>query len=357
MRLAGSHGHGPAAVAWVAALALAAALLSGGCCGRRDRADPGPADPAPADEPAPAAEVTLLFASSFDSGGPCHRGEHDGCDLYRAQLDLDGPVARDVERLTDVPGQAEWFPTIDASGELALYEARAGQRGHVEVLSLDGTYAAEIAPGRYPDFDHQGQRFAYSTGGRRLKVVPYERDEHGLVPSQASGAGRGRDPQFHPDGGQLIFHVQPDGETTRTALADLAGRERTDFSEPDRCAHAAFAPSGEIGVCSVRGTVYGRRLAGGAWGALEPLATPPGTGALPDRFAGCEHLGYGYPEFCGDDEHLVATLACARGGALQFANLVLVDLATGEVTDLHWLLAAAHGAEGGESATAACSLR
>jgi hypothetical protein len=332
-------------------LSLAVVLSLSGCCCSTDAPLQTGSGTEAADH-----QVTLVFAASFDSGGGCHRDDHSGCDLYRARVDLDDGQVQTSERLTAVADTAEWFPSLDASGELVLYEQRVDRRGQIAIADLATGTTETLFPGRYPDFDHQGERFVYSTKQRELRVMDYTRDAGGFRTTGETAAGAGRDPQFHPDGGQLIFHVQPDGETTRTALADLASGERSDFSEPDRCAHAAVSPSGIVGVCSVHGTIYGRHHVDGAWGALEPLATPPAAADLGERFRGCGKLSYGYPEFCGDDDHVVVTLGCGRKGKLRFANLMLVDLATGEVVDLHARLEQAHGVTGTSSATASCSV-
>jgi len=331
----------------VAALGLVAAGTVAGavCAGERD----GVRTPHRDDR-----GVMLVFAASDGAGDACMKADNAGCDLYLARYDLDAREVRSVERLTDTPGEAEWFPAVDPTGSFVLYESRVDRRGQITLLDLDHDTAEVLFPGRYPDFDHQGERFAYSTRQRALVVVPYGVDRSGLQPGAPQEVGAGRDPQFLPDGETLIFHYQPRGETTRTALQGLPGGLPVDFSDADRCAHASVSPDGTVGTCGVGGSVRARRFEDGEWGVLDSLAVPRRPPEYGPRFEDCRRVSYGYAEFCGDGEHLVVTAHCGVDGEPTFANLLLIDLTTGEIIDLHDQLEQARGVSGTHSATVSC---
>lgn len=336
------------------AAALAVVILGAATPAERDAA-PVERDGAVTTTRPTGPEVTIVFAASDGSGSHCQRADNAGCGLYRARYDLGGHQVLAVDPLVDTPGEAEWFPAVDPTGTMVLFERRVDRHGRIEHLDLASGALTPVGPGRYPDFDHQGHRFAYSTERWELMVAPYETDRAGWHAGEPEPVGPGRDPQFLPDGQRLIFHHRPAGETTRTMLQDLTTRRREDFSEPDRCAHAAVNHDGSVGICGARGTVWARqRQDDGGWGPITALAEPREPADYGPRFTLCRRVSYGYAEFCGDDRHLVVTAHCGADGEPWFANLVLIDLDDGEVIDLHGQLEAARGVHGTHSATAAC---
>ncbi len=312
---------------------------------------------APAESAAPAAggasTVTMVLAASFGSGGSCYKTAPEGCDLYEVQYDLGASAVQSAERLTSHAGQAEWFPTIDRTGAHALYEARKGGRDFsVVAVELEGGAERTLVDGRYPDLAHHADEFVYSTHGRELYSAQYAIGGSGITMGDKQGLGEGRDPQYFPDGSQLLYHRKEGNAETETVLRATSGGAITRVSDHDRCAHAAASYSSDVAVCSLQGKLYGRELQGGSWGGLSVMLDPADF-QLPDRFGECGRAGFFYPEFCGDDDHLVVSGGCL--GQSTWATLLLIDLRTREVVDLHAQLESTLGVSGADSVTAACS--
>ena len=288
-----------------------------------------------------------MLAGSF-AGGTCGRSDQTGCDLYSATLDLGSGSVSDVERVTTSP-RGEWMPT--AAGDWIVFEERQGKRATLGALKpSDGTRKA-LGDGRYPDLSPDGSQLAWST--ERPNEV-HVADFRGGSLSGDRVVTTGRDPEFSPDGDRLIFHDNPGGQPTRTVVVDLGSGERTDFSDPDRCAHAAWSPDGELALCGTGGVLRGRKATGTTWGSIDTVLDRADKDAYPARFQSCGTLSYGYPAAC-DGDHWLVTVGCQNGPDLAFSNVLSIDLASGTVTDLHEQLREATGASSdAQSASATC---
>ena len=315
---------------------------------------PSPVAQAQAAEPA-SAPITIVYAANFDAQSPCHKGDQSGCDLYQASYDLDQHKVLSSTRLTSTASAGEWFPTLDRTGSYVLYEQRQGRRGSVAVLDIGRGSSEVLYPGRYPDFSHTDDHFVFNNEQRQVVQGSYSAGAGGFTATGTSVLTQGRDPQYFPDGEQVMYHVQPQGESTRTAFSSVSGGSRTDWSPANRCAHASVGYSGAIGLCGAGSTFHVRRLEDGAWSAAQELGPPRTKTELGSHYSGCSVVSYAYGEFCGDDDHVAATVTCKSGPDVSFANLFLVNVSSGQRIDLHSQLQAAHGVSGKDTATIACS--
>lgn len=298
--------------------------------------------------------LTIAFAANFDSAKPCQKLDGDGCDLYVASLSPTTFEVESVLRLTSTATSRESFPSIDRSGRVILFERSEGNKNSIAFVSIDGKQSDALIPGRYPDFAHGDDRFVFSTDDHQLTVAHYRVDGDRLAISDTEIVGTGRDPQFFPDGSQLLFHYQPDGEETRAALLSLSDNSVTDFSEPNSCAHTSVSPDGSIGTCGRLGKSWFRQWSGSEWTPMGLLTEPLAPSAYGARFAGCGMVSYGFIEFCGDNDTVILNVICSNGGERVFNTLFLVRLSSGELVDLHSRLQQKYGVADKESYTASC---
>jgi hypothetical protein len=339
--------------------------------GSTDVADQGPADSADddrvtdAEADRPSEAVTIIFGANFAAPEQtCRKSNTAGCDLYRARFDPETQAVSEVIRLTDTSEQTETFPAIDPSGRWVLYERRSGDRRAIWALDLDGEVSpAEVASdGRYPDFDHQGERFAYSVQiareAYRIHVARYAAHDSGFEVIDDEEATPGRDPQFAPDGESLIHHYKPDGAETRTAVYDFSAQTVTDFSEPnDGCAHAAFSADGAMGYCGQTGRIWSRReQPDSGWSPLETFAEPRDPSDYGAPLSQASFVSYGFPETCGSDDYLLVEGGGQSPGIDTRNAIVLLDIENDAIIDLHGALEDAYGVSGADTYTATCTV-
>jgi hypothetical protein len=290
--------------------------------------------------------VRMIFSANFSSEGGCRKQDSMGCDLFMITLDFEEYVVTQSSVLTNAAGEAERFPSLDRSERLVAFEKVTGNKSEIAVYDLSNALILVITDGRYPDFAHHDSLLSFSTKDKNIFQAKYTA-EGNFSAEEPTLLTPGRDPQFAPNGKELIYHYQPEGGVTRTAILDLNSLTATDFSEADSSAHASFSFDSSIGAMGKEANAWHRKRADGVWGPVQPLASPkPPSEYLNDRFNDCDFVSYGFPEFCGDNNHLVVNAGCHKAGDLVFSNLMMIDLSDQSIIDLHAKLSGVLGPNG-----------
>lgn len=278
----------------------------------------------------------IIIAGNFLGLGDCQESSADGCDLYRVQFDAGTWDISAVDQLTATPRQGEIWPSIDRTGTTLAYETQIGPRaGDLTVLDLATGVTQTIGPARYPAFAYTRDLLAYSDDDWQVHLLEYSSEDGVFSILGDQSLTSGRDPEFFPDDAALLFHDQPDGEETRTVLYDRETATRADWSDADGCAHASVNEAGTLAICQDGTIIKGRTFDGVEWGPYQEIARPGLPTEYGTRYTRCELATFSYPYFCGGGNNIAVSLNCVQGGVVTDSSIVVIDLDTGAVVDLH----------------------
>jgi len=312
---------------------------------------------------APASQL-IVVSANFDSDAPCGKRDGAGCDLYAVQYSPEQEAVVSVTRLLDTPGVAEQFPTVDREQQFVVYTEQRGRALSLQALHIPtGTRHALVEGGRYASFSPTASELVYSSVQRARGKTKAPAQKEVSLGSYASDGGRlslsgvqvisqGRDPQFSPDGRQVVFHVRPPSEETRPAVYDLDQGKVSLMEGARGCAHTTFSQDGQTVFCGEGAQVHTYPRSADGWGARNAWTAP----TLPARFGGdCRFTSMSFPDFCPNGQDAVFSVGCHDGGATRFSQVLLVDMATQDVVDLHGLIEDFLGVSGKASRSADCA--
>jgi hypothetical protein len=299
----------------------------------------------------------VVLAGNFLGDGNCSSVSTTGCDLYRAEFEGETWDIVEVERLTSVDDEGEIFPSIDRSGAFVAFESALRPTHTLCFLDLESLATRAYASGRYPSFANRSDLLTYSDNDWRIHLASYA--ETGSLPSVLADheLADGRDPEFFPDDGTLIFHHRPEGEETRTVLLDLETGVQEDWSAADGCAHATVNDAGTLALCQEGTIIKARAWDGSDWGSYGEILRPSEPSDYGEDMVECTEVWFSYPQFCGGDDIVALSANCVISGAITRTKVILVDLGTGEMIDLHGLVEEALGLDDRSSVTITCTSR
>lgn len=302
----------------------------------------------PASDAASQTQLIVLAGNFLSAQGGCGKQDGSGCDLYSVRFDMQRGRLLSVQRLTDTPGVTEHFPSVDRHQQVVAFTQNRDRRNiALRALSLSTLEIATLTEdGRYPSFSEASDELAFSTRERSVMLGRYASGRLEEVRRLAQG----RDPQFSPDGSQLVYHVRPDGDETQPAVLTLSSGQPDLLGPVAHCAHATFSQDGQQVYCGKSARLQAYSQIGDRW---HPAVAP--SPQEPERFSACRVTSHSYPEFCPGGRHLVVSVGCHDRGETRYTQVLLLDTVHNTFIDLHGQIEAHLGVSGKASRSADCA--
>ncbi len=330
---------------------IALFLVGAGCSAQTNPVAPAPvtvpATPSPGAQsslnPDPSViKAKIVFAADFAKGTGCSTHNSGGCDIYAADITMDGSVSA-VKQLT-TEDRVEAFPVFSADGTM-MYSNRfkQGAIADIEYVTLaDGTFGIlqtdALSPAPMPDGKTIGYiaadglnvmlgTFATSTSLAGTRALTTDGDYHethastkgDLVMYRLFGAGRG-------------------SNTAQAKAIHVATGTVIDITAADGAAHCFWNWDGSSAMCNnsekyrgIFATPYDGITAGIGKTFIAPLSIQKFI-AIDSDFAECLNVNYAYGTFC-DEDHMIVTAGCETetptGRDTLMSQLALIDFSSG----------------------------
>ncbi len=283
-------------------------------------------------QPADTETHKIIFGANFDTNSDCaDRNEQNQCDLYTADLDLDDGTVSTVTRATETP-VSESYPAWNPNGTVAYFSifknVHSKDLGVVDLTTGETNTLTSNAS--WPEVSPDGKTLLYEdTNTSQLMQASLSAD--GLSISNASPVPSitdGEDSQYSGDGRYIVFHQTRNGSGAVAQVYDTQTQTSTSWGE--KSGHCAFGLESLTTLCdnSTGGGLLKKIFDGNKFGSTSLFLPDPSAELLsaydPD-FASCQGISFNYPNFCGDDEHLLVSTSCNSGGTVTFSRLFLID--------------------------------
>lgn len=277
----------------------------------------------------------LVFAADFSSHAGCaDHGTDDHCDLFSADIDLITGLVSNVRQLTNTATTSEAYPVWNPNGMVAyasVYQT-SEQRSLNYVDISTGKTGVLLAGARWPEVSPDGKTLLYVTDDNDVLMEASLSDD-GLsmgTTTPLTGIVRQDDPEYSADGQHVIFHqIRSDG--AHGVVLNLANGKVATYK--DGSGHCAFGPSGSLTVCdnAKGGGIFAETFANDTLSdprLFTPDLRPSVLAEYDNAFVGCGGTSFNYPNFCGDDQHLLVSTSCNMGASqgVTFSRLFLIDL-------------------------------
>ena len=302
--------------------------------------------PVPIVESAPA-KAKIVFGADFAKGTGCSTHNSEGCDIYSAEIAMDGSVSA-VKQLT-TEDRVEAFPVFSADGTM-MYTNRFKQAaiGDIEYVSLvDGKtgilQADALSPAPMPD----GKTIGYINANGLNVMLGTFATPMSLVGAEAlTTDGNYHETHASQSGNLIMSKLFGAGRGSNTAQAkafNVTTRTMIDLTESDGTAHCFWNWDGSGAMCNnsekYRGILvipFDGVTAGAGKTFVTPIAVKKMI-AINSDFAACLNVNYAYGTFC-DENHMIVTAGCETetptGRDTLMSQLVLIDFSTSPQTVL-----------------------
>ncbi len=313
--------------------------------------------------------VKIVFAADFATGEGCATHKSGGCDLYTAEIDMEGNVT-DVQRLTN-EADSEVFPVFSIDGE-TVYANRVADDGHTDIewVSVeDGSSGIlmkdAVGPAPLPD----GNSLVYlSNPGFKITLADFLSPSSLDVPQIFEELAGYHEPHSSAEGKVVFYRLFGQGRGSNTAMAavfDAQTLEAQDLTSKDGTAHCFWNGTGTAIVCNNTDLYHGPfsipldSEPGDSYSLLLKHPSVSEISALDEDFGACKHISYTYGNFC-DESHLLIGLNCdlEENGVTDtfMSKLALVDFSASpaSVVVVGDKLAEAYGGEGVSSFSVDC---
>ena len=336
-----------------AVLLISFSLIGAGCfsqsTARQTNPAPVPSSPTtstvPAQEPiaetAPA-KAKIVFAADFAKGTGCSTHNSGGCDIYSAEIAMDGTVSA-VKQLT-TEDRVEAFPVFSADGTM-MYTNRfkQGAIGDIEYVSLvDGKSGIlqmdALSPAPMPD----GKTIGYIAADGLNVMLGTFASPTTLASSKALTTDGGYHETHASATGDLLmdklFGAGRGSNTAQAKAIHVATGTVIDLTESDGTAHCFWNWNGSNAMCNnsekYRGIFaipYDGVSAGTGKTFIAPMSIQKFI-AIDSDFASCLNVNYAYGTFC-DEDHMIVTAGCETetptGRDTLMSQLALIDFSSG----------------------------
>ncbi len=316
--------------------------------------------------------AAIVFAADFGNNSGCETHNQGGCDIYTANIQLDGTVL-DVERRTDNAFE-EVFPVFSPDGSM-IYANTSAEKFGIEWIDLSRETSGILqSSARGPVPLPDGKRMIFSSLGKSKALMIADLTSptslSNIEQISPEGASYG-EPHGAPNGDVIFSKLFGAGRGSNTAQAGvyrLATEEFIDLTEQDGTAHCFWGFGGTSAYCNnaekFRG-IFRIPFTDGVVGTATEGIVPPKLAdvlAQDDEYTGCRSVFYAYGTFC-DEDHAIVTMGCENTDAagdltLSVSKLALIDLSTSPVTmyPLGKNLADTFGGVGDSSYTVSCRM-
>lgn len=289
--------------------------------------------------------ATITFSADFANNGGCEPHNSRGCDIYTANIKLDGTVSS-VTRHTTVDG-SEAFPVFSADGKTVYANKSEGKvKGSIEWIDLATSTLGTLqtsARGFAPLPDGKSAVFSSLNDPNVLMMANFA-SPTSLTNAQQISPADGADynePHASPLGDIVFEKLTGGGRGSNTAQAGIyrsSTKEFLNLTAADGTGHCFWGFGGTSGFCNnsekypgifkvpfVNGIVGTPALAIHAPKKADVIAQD-------SDFAECKTIYFAYGASC-DATHTIVTMGCEISDAdgtlsLSVSKLALVDIST-----------------------------
>ncbi len=310
--------------------------------------------------------IYIVFSGTYLNGGNCQKADLTGCDIYYATYDFANREVISVDSLSSQEGIVEHFAEQDPTGKYILYSRQDGSKLSIEYILLNTLETGTLLHDAWdPRISLDGTLFGYSfkdSYGKSSYTAKISFDGKTITldnKERIPVEGEATEPVIFPDNTHIGLYKKGEEKLGgHTLIYDITSGDFFEFSNnADGCSHGTVNYKGTEYICDIFSKPQGRTYdpTTDSWSSLTQYKLPK---EIPDYFKamGCDRLAFGHSEFCGDNNHLLTTVDCVKGGETQSAHLALITLDGTFDTIFHEQVEAYFNVENTQSRSGVCTL-
>ncbi len=209
-------------------------------------------------------ELLVTFAANLDNAGGANRLDISGADIYSVRFDPATQKVSDLKRLTNTPGQGEYFPSLSPDRQWVAADRLNGNVHEIILIHIaSGTISSVYRNGRFPEWLNNSELLLTHTTQSEQDIYKLSLDLSAPTPkvnqteritdrTRCPGTSIASDPFPYAGGTKILFNtLRSNGETgAAVATINLEGTGFKLLSDWNGAGHSAPTDDGKFIVCS-----------------------------------------------------------------------------------------------------------